>query len=100
MAASFQQHVGNIKPIDGKGYTFRKHRIMLILLQFHVAEVLMRKPPEEEKELNVYKMSDIKARNKNTQCLAHNMLESVMDKTMAKELMDILDYTYIKKGIS
>ncbi|KAJ8869785.1 hypothetical protein PR048_028793 [Dryococelus australis] len=100
MAASFQKQVGNIKQFDGTGYTFWKHIIMLILEQSRVAEVLVKKPPEKEKELKEYKMIDIKARNIITQCLADNVLESRMNKTIAKELMDTFDSTYIKKRIN
>ncbi|KAJ8888618.1 hypothetical protein PR048_008110 [Dryococelus australis] len=84
MAASFQQSVGNIKPFDGTGYIFWKHTIMLILEQSPVAEILVKRPTKEEKALKEYKMSDIKAKNIITQCLAENVLESIMDKTTAK----------------
>ncbi|KAJ8874771.1 hypothetical protein PR048_025637 [Dryococelus australis] len=69
------------EPFDGTGYIFWKRKIILILEQSHVAEVLMKKPFKEEKELKEYKMSDIKARNIITQCLADNVLscDSISD---------------------
>ncbi|KAJ8886531.1 hypothetical protein PR048_012742 [Dryococelus australis] len=73
---------------------------MLILKRSRVAEVLMKKPSEEGKELKEYKMSDIKARNVMTQCLVDIVLEFVMHKTTAKELMDTLHFTNIKMGFS
>lgn len=99
MAGSQHQQF-NVKPFDGNGYSNWEFRIKLLLEQANVLEVLSSNPPEEPTELATFNKSDIKARNIIVQCLSDNVLEMVKTKTSARQIMEALQGTYVKKGIS
>lgn len=71
-----------------------------MLEQKEVIDVVSMQPPQDPVKLAEFRKNDVKARNIIVQCLADNMLETIKDKKTAKEIMDTLKGTYLKKGIA
>lgn len=89
-----------IKQFDGNGFSNWEFRMKLILEQKEVLEVIKEEPPTAATESSQFRKRDAKARNIIVQCLSDNVLEIVEDKETAKNMMDTLRGTYLKKGIS
>ncbi|KAK9678975.1 Zinc knuckle [Popillia japonica] len=90
----------NVKPFDGNNYSNWNFRVKLILEQQGVLETISSTPPEDEAKKKTFEQNDVKARNIIVQCLADNILETIKDKTTAKDIMDALKGTYLKTGIA
>lgn len=90
----------NVKPFDGSGYSNWEFRVKLVLEQAGVLEILETDPPQDTAGFTAFKKNDMKARNIIVQCLSDNILEMIKTKTTAKEIMNVLNTTYHKKGIS
>lgn len=96
-----KQSIYYVKPFDGSGFANWEFRIKLLLEQQGVLEVLTTPmPASSDPEHGTWKKNNTKAKMVIVQSLADNMLDSVKQKTDAKEMMDTLASTYTKKGIS
>lgn len=91
----------NVKPFNGgNGFSNWEFRVRLILEQKNVLKTITEDPPTDQDELSSFIKNDVKARNIIVQCLSDNLLETIKDKKSAKDIMDTLKRTYLKKGIA
>lgn len=94
------QQLFNVKPFEGSGFSNWNFRVKLLLEHYGVLGVVSQDPPTDVTELETFKKNDARARNVIVQCLADGILEMIKDKKTAKEIMQALEGTYEKKGIS
>lgn len=92
----------HVVPFNGTGFSNWNFRVKLALEQAGVHEVLETSvpAPEEEAKFKAWKKKDVIARNILVQCLSDNVLETVKLKDTAKAMLDTLNNTYARKGIS
>ena len=100
MAMSSSLGVNVIKQFDGTNFSNWEFRIKLLLEQYEVVDVLNEDEPQDDDKKKDYKKRDVKARNIIVQSLTDNILETVKDRTTAKEIMNTLKNTYAKTGIA
>lgn len=99
MAVSSQVHVSNLKQFDGTGFSNWEFRMKLILEQSDVDEAILETITPTRAAENEFKKKDVKARNIIVQCLSDNVLETVKNKTTAREMYKHLCETYRKTGL-
>lgn len=90
----------SVKPFDGAGFSNWEFRVKLLLEHYEVLDVLDMEMPTEPTRLAEFKKRDVKARNVIVQCLTDDVLNTVKDKTTAREIMQVLRNTYYRKGIA
>lgn len=88
MAMSSSLGVNVIKQFDGTNFSNWEFRIKLLLEQYEVVDVLNEDEPQDDDKKKDYKKRDVKARNIIVQSLTDNILETVKDRTTAKEIMN------------
>ncbi|CAB0007771.1 unnamed protein product [Nesidiocoris tenuis] len=87
-----------IKQFDGKGFATWKIRIRAALDELGIANVI--KSESSTMSEKAFIPANRKAKNIIIQCLHDRVLHGVQDKETAKEIMDTLEKTYSRSGLS
>lgn len=92
--------ISNIRPFDGSNFENWRYRVERVLERNGVLIMLKKERPIDESKINAFDKDDAKARDIIVQCIDDSVLELIKCKTTAKDMMETLQATYVRKSLT